>query len=85
MRHAGGDLLDGLVTVTRVWAHLLFSLTAASSAAFAFCELRQMRAGTTGELLAALMWLQLPLLFWIVLLVWFVRIYLGAGPAATPT
>jgi two-component system, LuxR family, sensor kinase FixL len=61
------------------WAHLCFSLTAASCAAFAFCELWMMRAATAAELRAALMWLQLPLFFWIVSLVWFVRIYLGAG------
>ena len=61
------------------WAHLLFSVTAFSTAAFAFCELFIMRAATTGELLAALMWAQLPLFFWLVSLVWFVRIHLGAG------
>jgi two-component system, LuxR family, sensor kinase FixL len=61
------------------WAHLYFSLTAASTAAFALIELWMMRAQTPAELRAALMWLQLPLLVWLVSLVWFVRTYLGAG------
>ncbi len=44
------------------WAHLLFAATAASTAAFTFCELRQMRAGTPGELLAAMRWTHVSLL-----------------------
>jgi two-component system, LuxR family, sensor kinase FixL len=61
------------------WAYLFFSITAASTAAFAFCELWMMRAATPAELSAALMWLQLPLFLWLASLVWFVRIYLDAG------
>ena len=61
------------------WAHLLFSVTAASTAAFAFCELWMMRAQTPGELLAAMRWAHVPLFFWLVSIIWFVRIYLGAG------
>ena len=61
------------------WAHLLFSATAASTAAFTFCELRLMRVQTPGELLHALNWGHVALLFWFVSIIWFVRLYLGAG------
>ena len=61
------------------WAHLLFSVTAASTPAFAFCELWLMRAQTPAEFLAALRWAHVPLFFWLVSIIWFVRIYLGAG------
>ena len=61
------------------WAHLLFAATAASTAAFTFCELRQMRAGTPGELLAAMRWTHVSLLCLLVSTVWFVTLYLGAG------
>ncbi len=61
------------------WAHLLFAAAAASTAAFTFCELRQMRAGTPGELLAAMRWTHVALLSLLVSTVWFVTIYLGAG------
>ena len=61
------------------WAHLLFAATAASTAAFTFCELRQMRAGTPGELLAAMRWTHVALLCLLVSTVWFVTLYLGAG------
>ena len=61
------------------WAHLLFSVTAASTTAFTFCELWMMRAETPGELLAAIRWAHVPLFFWLVSITWFVRIYLGAG------
>jgi hypothetical protein len=39
-----------------VWANLLFAMTAASTAAFTLCELRQMRAVASGELLSAMRW-----------------------------
>ena len=61
------------------WAHLLFSVTAASTTAFAFCELQLMRAQTPAELFTGLRWGQLALFFWLVSLTWFVRVYLGAG------
>jgi two-component system, LuxR family, sensor kinase FixL len=61
------------------WAHLLFSVTAAATTAFAFCELQLMRAQTPGELFTGLRWGQLALFFWLVSLTWFVRVSLGAG------
>jgi len=61
------------------WAHLFFSVTAASTVVFAFCELWMMRAETPGELQRALVWAELPFLFWLVSITWFVRFYLDAG------
>lgn len=61
------------------WANLLFSLTAVSTAAFAFFELWLMRAETTAEFGTAMRWAHVPMLFWIVSVTWFVRLYLGAG------
>ena len=61
------------------WANLLFSVTAASTAAFTFCELWQMRAETPAELLTALRWAQWRCCVWLVSITWFVRFYLGAG------
>ena len=61
------------------WARLLFSLTAASTTAFAFCELWLMRAETPGELLTALQWGHATVLFLVVSIIWFVRFYLRAG------
>jgi PAS domain S-box-containing protein len=60
-------------------AHLLFSLTAASTAVYAFFELSMMRAQTPQELDFALRWCQVPLFFWLLSLTWFVWIYLDAG------
>lgn len=60
-------------------AQLLFSLTAAATAVFAFSELRIMRAETPAELLTAMKWVQLTLSFWLVSITWFVFFYLGAG------
>ena len=60
-------------------AHLLFSVTAASTAAFAFCELWLMRVNTPEELAYAMKWAQLPLSFWLVSMTWFVWTFLGAG------
>ena len=61
------------------WANLLFAMTAASTAAFTLCELRQMRAGTPGELLSAMRWTHVALLGVLVSTTWFVTFYLGAG------
>ena len=61
------------------WAYLLFALTTASTAAFTFCELRQMRVGTSGELLSAMRWTHVALLGLLVSTAWFVKFYLGAG------
>jgi two-component system, LuxR family, sensor kinase FixL len=61
------------------WVNLLFSVTAAASAAFAFFELWMMRAATPVELGTAMRWAHVPLFFWLASLTWFVRLYLGAG------
>src|SRR6266850_7341618 len=61
------------------WANLLFSLTAVSTAVFAFFELWMMRAATPEEFSTAMKWAHVPLLLWIVSITWFVRFYLGAG------
>jgi signal transduction histidine kinase len=61
------------------WAPLLFSLTAVSTTGFAFCELWIMRAQTPAELDTAIRWAQVPLFFWLVSIVWFVRSYLATG------
>ena len=61
------------------WANLLFAMTAASTAAFTLCELRQMRVGTSGELLSAMRWTHVALLGVLVSTAWFVTFYLGAG------
>ena len=61
------------------WANLLFALTAASTAAFTLCELRQMRAATAVELLSAMRWTHVALLGVLVFTAWFVTFYLGAG------
>jgi signal transduction histidine kinase len=61
------------------WAHLLFALSAFSTAAFAYFELLMMRAETPAELLLATKWLQVPIYTWLLSVLWFVRIYLGAG------
>jgi PAS domain S-box-containing protein len=61
------------------WAPLFFALTAASTAAFTFCELWMMRAGTPEEYITAMRWAHVPLFFWLVSITWFVRTYLGAG------
>jgi signal transduction histidine kinase len=58
---------------------LLFSLTAASTVTYAFVELWIMRTQTPGELDAALRWGQVPLSLWLLSLMWFVWMYLGAG------
>jgi two-component system, LuxR family, sensor kinase FixL len=61
------------------WAHLLFSLAAAATAALAGCELWMMRAETPGQFGTALRWLHVPAWVIIVALVGFVLLYLRAG------
>ena len=61
------------------WPNLLFSLTAVSTAAFAFCELRMMRASTPAEFASTLKWGQVPVCLLVVSLVGFVRVFLKAG------
>jgi PAS domain S-box-containing protein len=61
------------------WPNLLFSLTAVSTAAFAFCELRMMRASTPAEFGSTLKWGQVPVWLLVVSLVGFVRVLLKAG------
>ena len=61
------------------WAHLLFSLSAAGTAAYAACELQMMRAETPAEFGLALRWAHVPVWVTIVSLVAFARLYLRAG------
>ena len=58
------------------WANLLFCLMAVSTAAFAFCELRMMRAEAPAEFATTLKWAQVPVWLLVVSLVGFVRLYL---------
>jgi PAS domain S-box-containing protein len=60
-------------------ANLLFAVTAVSAAALTICELRQLRAETTWELLSAMRWTHVALLGVLVSTTWFVTLYLGAG------
>ena len=61
------------------WPNLLFSFTAVSTAAFAFCELRMMRASTPAEFASTLKWGQVPVWLLVVSLVGLVRVLLKAG------
>ncbi len=61
------------------WAHLLFAAIAASTAAYAICELWMMRARTPGELVDAMRWGRLAVSFVFVSVTWLVWIYLRAG------
>jgi len=61
------------------WGSLLFSLSAAATAAMAGCELWMMRAGTTAEFGLALRWLHAPAWVLVLALVGFVRVHLRAG------
>jgi two-component system, LuxR family, sensor kinase FixL len=61
------------------WPNLLFSLVAASTTAFAGCELWMMQAETPGEFGTALRWVHVPVFALIVGLIGFVQTYLGAG------
>jgi two-component system sensor kinase FixL len=62
-----------------VWANLWFSLAAASTTAYTFCELLIMRAETPADLVAAARWAQLAYFFLFVSITWFVYFYLRAG------
>jgi len=61
------------------WANLFFSLLAAGTAAFAFCELGMMRARTPAEFGTVLKWGHVPTWLIVVSLVWFARSYFKAG------
>lgn len=61
------------------WAHLLFAVSAFSTAAFAYFELSMMRAETPADLMWATKWLQVPIYTWFLSVLWFVRIHLGSG------
>ncbi len=61
------------------WAYLFFALTAASTAAFTFCELRTARGETPEELLSSMRWTHVALLCLLVSTTWFVTHYLNAG------
>ena len=65
----------------KAWANLLFSLTAVSTGAFAFCELWMMRAETPAEFATVLKWGHVAVWLLVVSLVWFVRFYLKTGRA----
>jgi two-component system sensor kinase FixL len=61
------------------WANLLFSLTASSTAAWAFCELWMMQANTPLEFATVLRWGHVAVWLIVVPLIVFVRLYLAAG------
>ncbi len=61
------------------WANLFFCLAAVSTAVFAFCELRMMKAETPPEFETILKWGLIPVWLLVVSLVGFVRLYLRAG------
>jgi len=63
----------------KAWANLLFSLLATGTAAWAFCELWMMRAGTPAEFATVLKWGHVAVWVLILSLVGFVRLYLKAG------
>ena len=61
------------------WANLFFSLLAIGTAAFAFCELWMMRAGTPAQFATVLKWAHVAVWLIVVSLVAFVRLHLKAG------
>lgn len=63
----------------KAWANLFFSLLATGAAAFAFCELAMMRAGTPAEFATVLKWSHVAVWLLILSLVWFLRVFLKAG------
>jgi len=63
----------------KAWANLFFSLLAIGTAAWAFCELRMMRARTPAEFAAVLKWGHIAVWLLILSLVAFMRVYLRAG------
>ena len=60
-------------------ANLLFALAALAAAALAMLELVVMRTQTPGEFEAVLRWMHLPVATIVIMLVWFIRRYLGTG------
>lgn len=62
------------------WEHLLFSCSAAAAGVIAELELTAVRAGTGGQYGEIIRWAHLPLWVLLVSVVWFVHIYLRAGP-----
>jgi PAS domain S-box-containing protein len=63
----------------QAWGGLLFSITALSTAALAFCELWMMHAETAVEFGRAVRWMHVPVAVLIVALIAFVRVQLHAG------
>ena len=61
------------------WANLVFCCSAVSAAIIAGFELAGMRSESTAQMGLLLRWANLPFFVLIVSLVWFVRLYLGAG------
>lgn len=59
--------------------HLLFAVAAGAVAGVAVCEVQLMRAQAPEEFGAALRWMHVPFFFAVVSIVWFVRIFFGAG------
>ena len=66
-------------TNRKAWANLFFSLLAIGTAAFAFCELWMMRAGTPAQFATVLKWGHVAVWLIVVSLVAFVRLHLKAG------
>jgi len=63
----------------KAWANVLFSLLAIGTAAFAWCELRMMRAETPAEFANVLKWGHVAVWLIVVSLAGFIRLYLNAG------
>ena len=63
------------------WAHLFFALTAASTPAFAFCELWLMRAETAANFSRAVTGRTCRSSVWLVSITWFVLVLPGRGTA----
>ena len=63
----------------KAWAYVFFSLLAIGAAAFAWCELRMMRAETPAEFGTVLKWGHVAVWLIVVSLIGFVRLYLNAG------
>ncbi len=61
------------------YAHLLFFTLAVSAAAYGAFELARMQAETPASLAALARWSHVPLAMVIISVVWFVRLYFGAG------
>ena len=63
----------------KAWANLFFFVLGTGTAAWAFCELRMMRARTPAEFATVLKWGHVAVWLLILSLVGFVRVYLKAG------